>query len=294
MKFNYECLNCHIKQGIKVSDFLGLDEPTKEQIVKEIMAGLSTADFTKQNPELMSDSWKVITSISQNTDPYKTFKYDYNKIILDIENPLTDLLNKQSIPFNSFLYAAILGNLIDLGPSHSFEKDNWLHLFETELENINLAINKSNELFSELQKAKTLLYLGDNCGEIVLDKLFISHIKSLFPELSITFSVRDKPVLNDITLFDAEQVGLIPIVHTISNGQDTPGLILSKTSDEFKDHFEKADIIIAKGQGNYEGLSDIHDSRIFHLFMVKCPLIASETGVPNMSKVCYRQKSKEA
>lgn len=291
MEFNYDCLNCHIKQGIKVSEFLGLDPLTKETIVKEIMASLSKADFSKQNPELMSETWKTITSISQNPDPYKSFKYDYNQILLDIEQPLSSLIESQSNVFSRYLYAAILGNIIDLGPSHSFAKDNWLNIFDEELQKMDLAINKTEELYTELTKATNLLYLGDNCGEIVLDKLFIKHIKSIFPDLTITFSYRDKPILNDVTSIDTKQVGLSEIVSTISNGNDTPGLILNKTSAEFKVHFEKADIIIAKGQGNYEGLSGIHDPRIFHLFMVKCPLIASETGVPNMSKVCFRQSN---
>lgn len=291
MEFNYDCLNCHIKQGIKVSEFLGLDPLTKETIVKEIMASLSKADFSKQNPELMSETWKTITSISQNPDPYKSFKYDYNQILLDIEQPLSSLIESQSNVFSRYLYAAILGNIIDLGPSHSFAKDNWLNIFDEELQKMDLAINKTEELYTELTKATNLLYLGDNCGEIVLDKLFIKHIKSIFPDLTITFSYRDKPILNDVTSIDTKQVGLSEIVSTISNGNDTPGLILNKTSVEFKVQFKKADIIIAKGQGNYEGLSGINDPRIFHLFMVKCPLIASETGVPNMSKVCFRQSN---
>jgi uncharacterized protein with ATP-grasp and redox domains len=291
MEFKYDCLHCHINQGIKVSDFLELDSNTKEMIIKETMLTLSNADFNKQTPELMATTWDTITSLSGNNDPYKEFKYEYNKIMLKIEKPLVELINKQSSPFNSYLYSSILGNIIDLGPSHEFEKDNWLPLFEKELQQIDLAINDSDELFNALKNATNLLYIGDNCGEIVLDKLFVSYIKSVFPDLSITFSVRGKPVLNDATLIDANQIGLTKIVNTISNGEDTPGLILEKTSDEFKNYYNTADVIIAKGQGNYEGLSDIHDSRIFHLLIVKCPIIATETGVPNMSKVCLRQEN---
>jgi uncharacterized protein with ATP-grasp and redox domains len=237
----------------------------------------------------MTETWDIITSISNNNDPYKNFKSDYNQMLLGIEKPLDKLISQKPLPFDNYLYASIIGNIIDIGPSHEFESDNWLKLFEDELNHIELIINHSKELFQSLKKATTLLYIGDNCGEIVLDKMFVAYLNTIFPDLSITFSVRGKPILNDATLDDAEQIGLSKITKTISNGENTPGIIISKTSNEFKEIFNSVDVIIAKGQGNYEGLNDFQDPRFFHLFMVKCPLIASIIGVPIMSKICLRQ-----
>lgn len=238
----------------------------------------------------MADTWKVITSVGGDKNPYRQFKWDYNKMIMDIAPDLENSILKMDNLFKGYVYASILGNIIDLGPSHEFETDNWLKQFTDELHHMTYGIDDSDYLYEELTKAKSLLYIGDNCGEIVLDKLFIIHLQKAFPDLDIIFSVRGEPILNDVTMEDAEEVGMTEVTRVVSNGADTPGLIYSRTTDGFKNLFKKADVIIAKGQGNYEGLSGFRDPRIFHLFMVKCVLISEETGVPNMSKMCYRQQ----
>ncbi len=290
MKFNYDCLHCHINQGLKVAKWTNLNTTSTEDLLRSILSHLSKADFTLQNPEIMSQTWQLITGYIDDPDPYKAFKEDYNHMLHSISDQLKKEILSQDLYFRRFMYAAILGNIIDLGPSHEFETDNWLKRFKEELGHIKLGEDDSAPLFHELSKAKTLLYVGDNCGEIVLDRIFIEYLKHQFQDLTITYATRGLPILNDITLKDAQDIGMEKVANLISSGVDTPGLILNHASEDFLSVYHQADLIIAKGQGNYEALSDQEDPRIFHLFMVKCPLIARETGVPNLSKMCYRQK----
>ncbi len=160
MEFNYDCLHCHINQGLKASDFLGLTNEKKEILLKKILASLSTADFRKQNPELMADTWKVITSVGGDKNPYRQFKWDYNKMIMDIAPDLENSILKMDNLFKGYVYASILGNIIDLGPSHEFETDNWLKQFTDELHHMTYGIDDSDYLYEELTKAKASFILA--------------------------------------------------------------------------------------------------------------------------------------
>src|SRR5690606_13963972 len=126
-----------------------------------------------------------------------------------------------------------------------------------------------------IKNAKTILYLGDNCGEIVLDKLFLENIN----HPNIYFAVREKPVLNDATQKEAKEVGINEFAKIISNGDDTPSTLLHRVSPDFLEIYNAADLIISKGMGNYEGLMFESDPRIFFLLMIKCSVIGESLGV---------------
>jgi uncharacterized protein with ATP-grasp and redox domains len=136
-----------------------------------------------------------------------------------------------------------------------------------------LAIDDSKFLKEDLNKASSLLYIGDNCGEIILDKLFLETIN--FP--NTYFAVRSGPVINDATIEDAVMVGIDKIAKVISTGDDAPGVALDSCSDEFKEIFQKSDVIISKGQGNLEGLIDV-DQNIYFLLVTKCDLVGNLVG----------------
>ena len=130
-----------------------------------------------------------------------------------------------------------------------------------------------DELHKQIREAKDILYLGDNAGEIVFDRLFIEQL----PYQKLTYVVRGEPIINDVTIEDAREVDMCDLVEVIDNGSDAPGTILDNCSHEFQKRFAYSDLIIAKGQGNYETLSDV-DQRIFFLLQVKCPVIARDIG----------------
>ena len=124
-----------------------------------------------------------------------------------------------------------------------------------------------------MREAKDILYLGDNAGEIVFDRLFIEQM----PHEKVTYVVRGEPIINDVTIEDAREVDMFDLVDVIDNGSDAPGTILETCSHEFQQRFASSDLVIAKGQGNYETLSDVN-KRIFFLLQVKCPVIAKDIG----------------
>lgn len=139
---------------------------------------------------------------------------------------------------------------------------------------------------NDIKKAKTILYLGDNCGEICLDKLLLKRIKQLNPSLKIYFGVRGKPVVNDSIESDAYEVGIDEYASIISNGDNSLGTILSRTSAQFNQIYQNCDFVIAKGQANFESLSE-ENKKIYFLLMVKCDVIAKYINVPEKSLVCY-------
>lgn len=286
MKFNYECLQCNLNQALKVSDVMGLSDDMKETIVRKVLRLLAEVDYNQANPVVMAQTWALIAQVSGEPDPYRLFKLRFNESLYGIRDQIREEIEKHEDNFYSYMYGAILGNIIDLGPGHEIEYDHWLQAFIKEMSKQSLTVDDSRLLQAKVSSAKKLLYIGDNCGEIVLDQLFIEYMKESYPELEIIFSVREAPVLNDITMEDAIQVGLDKLVKVISTGGMTPGVVMTQTSEEFRQVFKAADVIIAKGQGNYEGLSDLSDERIHFLLMVKCQLLADQLNVPIMSRMC--------
>lgn len=162
----------------------------------------------------------------------------------------------------------IIGNTIDFNPLK--QNPNIIWRYFRDIDRQKLTIDDSERLHQSLKQAKVLLYLGDNCLEICLDRLLIENIRSYCPELTIYFATRGAAVINDVTVQDAYQVGMDQYAQIISNGDDSLGTILSRTSTEFLKCYQHADMIIAKGQANYESLSEQMDSRIYFLLMAKC------------------------
>jgi hypothetical protein len=177
------------------------------------------------------------------------------------------------------LRLAIAGNIIDFAANDNFNLQETIDNALT----AEFAIDHSKQLEQKLKNAKLVIYLGDNAGEIVFDKLFIETIN----HHDLTFVVRGAPVINDATIEDAEYVGLNKIVTVISNEYDAPSTIVHKSGKMFQQYFEKADLIISKGQGNMEGILPLKDKRIFFLLMVKCNVMAELLNVEKDSLVVY-------
>ncbi len=182
-------------------------------------------------------------------------------------------------PFATALRLAIAGNIIDFAANDNFN----LQATIDKALKAEFAIDHSKQLKQKLEIAKHVLYLGDNAGEIVFDKLFIETIK----HHDITFVVKGAPVINDATMQDAEYIGMSSAARVISNEYNAPSTIVHKSGKEFQQYFEKADLIISKGQGNLEGLLPLNDSRIFFLLMVKCNVMAELLNVEKDGLVVF-------
>jgi uncharacterized protein with ATP-grasp and redox domains len=157
------------------------------------------------------------------------------------------------------------------------------------MEQLELAIDDSKTLMEDILNANILLYLGDNCGEICMDKILLKKIKELNPNVKILFGVRGEPVVNDSIAEDAYIVGIDEYAEIIENGDGSLGTVLNRTSIQFKEVYKKADVVIAKGQANYECLSE-ESKNIYFLLMTKCDVIANDIDAPEKKMICMKNK----
>lgn len=284
---NKNCFECDVKQMKKISKHMGLDIERENKILEITDNYLKNCDMSKTNPETMAEIWNKISKIIQTDNPYKDIKSYYNKLLLSMEKNIESMISGADNPNRQALKVAIIGNLIDFAAKHKFNEESLREMINNSSHTA-LEIDDSDKMFDEVQKADTLLYLGDNCGEIVIDKVFIKRLKQLKPKLNVYYGVRGKSIVNDVTMEDAEEVNMFEVANVISNGDGSLGTVLDRTNNEFKNIFNKCDMVISKGQGNYEGLLGNKKNNIFFLFMAKCNLVAQPIGVKPMSIVCLK------
>ncbi|MFW6289598.1 MAG: damage-control phosphatase ARMT1 family protein [Mariniphaga sp.] len=268
---NYECLICQVKSLEKRIEKYKIPVDRRNQVVSQIIKEIAAIDLeTAVSPEITRNILCRLKKESTVEDPYSTEKEEGNaEMMVRYEEFRNRVLSSEN-PFDTALRLAIAGNIIDFGPGHAFDVAVTIDKVLASA----FAIDHSQQLYAKIEKAKTILYLGDNCGEIVLDKLFLETIKK--PD--VWFAVRGKPVLNDATEKEARDVGIHQVAEIISNGDDAPSTLLHRVSPQFLELYHKADLIISKGMGNYEGLMLENDPRLFFLLMVKCPVIGLKTG----------------
>lgn len=273
MKTFYDCIPCFIKQTLEVSRrSLPGEVEIHGKIIKKVLQEVINLNMSTPPPVVAQRCHKIIREMTGNNDPYKHLKDKFNNQALKLYPTIKKIISESSTPFKTAVKLAIAGNVIDFGINYASE-DMDLEEIMYEVINQKPFIDHSQELEKEINKASKILYLGDNTGEIVFDKAFIEY---LLPK-DIVFAVRQSPVINDATYEDASTVGMTDIVKVIDNGNDAPGSYLKECSPDFLKEFESADLIISKGQGNYETLSDV-DKNIFFLLRAKCDCVSKHVG----------------
>lgn len=230
----------------------------------------------------------MIKEQMNNPDPYKETRNYYNTLFLKLLSKFEKKIDQAANPFQLAVKYAIVGNIIDFNPIHNTLLEDIFDCFE-KMKRLELAIDDSRTLMEDVLNSKTLLYLGDNCGEICMDKILLKKIKELNPSIKILFGVRGKPVVNDSIAEDAYAVGIDEYAEIIDNGDGSLGTVLNRTSRDFKEIYKKADVVIAKGQANYECLSE-EKKNIYFLLMTKCDVIANDIGVEEKKMICMKNK----
>ena len=285
MKMQEKCLPCVVNQAIKVADMVGMKE--KGNLLRRVFSYLSQVDYNAiTSPELIGEIFSIIKEETGNQDPYKETRQKYNKMFLERLPVYEKEIEQSKNPFEEAVKYAIIGNVIDFNPIHELTILDVERHFKR-LKGENLEINDAAFLQKELETAKTILYLGDNCGEICLDKILLKKIKAMNPKVQIFFATRGAAVVNDSIEEDAYLVGIDEVATVVSNGDSSLGTVLSRTSKEFLQIYEKADVVIAKGQANYECLST-EKKNIYFLLMTKCQAIAKDIGAPEMKMILKR------
>lgn len=262
----------------------GVVNSKKSELLKKISKYISETDREKVfSPEITRNILVAIQETSGIADPYKKEKEESNREMMNRDNEFRSQISNSKNPFNTALRLAVAGNIIDFGPTHQFDVSGTI---ERVLES-DFAFDHSEQLKLEIEKANSILYLGDNCGEVVLDKLFLETIN----HPNVYFAVRELPVLNDVTKKEAFEVGIDKVAKIISNGDDAPSTLLHRVSKEFLEVYNSVDLIISKGMGNYEGLMYETDPRLFFLLMIKCQVIGTKIGAEKgdfIVKKCVR------
>lgn len=249
------------------------DPALHEQLMREVLHWSEEMDFGQTPPAMAQRIHRRLRQMTGVEDPYHEEKARQNKMAKEL---LPMLRSEVQCSISALITAAriaIAGNMIDMGVNGSVSEREVYQAMQQALSEP--FFGQQNAFTQSVANACSILYLADNAGEIIFDRLLIEHLS---PE-RVTLAIRGAPVINDATLADAQAAGLDTIVKVISNGSDAPGTLLDDCSPEFRQHFEQADMIIAKGQGNFESLN--HEvGNLFFLFKVKCPLVANQLKLP--------------
>ncbi len=247
----------------------GADEDVQKKILDNLAAEVPNFPLSSSPPEMGRIVYRLVREITSEEDPFKKVKDKYNKIALNIYPDLKDKVAHSKDRLLTAIRLAVAGNIIDFGVDNPF-------VLEKEIEDVfrkDFAIFDYQEFKETLKNAKQILYLADNAGEVVFDRILIEELNK-----EVIYVVKDKPVINDALAEDAQFCGIDKIAEVVSNGSDAPGTILSLCSEAFLSLYETAKLIISKGQGNFEGLVGRSKAPIFFLFKVKCPVIANDVG----------------
>ncbi len=288
MKMHLECLPCVVRQGLDAARMITRDQNIQEKIMRDVLKLLAENPFTQSPAHRGYEIHKKIREISGNKDPYKEIKERHNKIALSLAPELREKMCFSPDPFETAVRLAIAGNIIDMGMSSAVSRAQIIDSIDRVLE-----YPIPHERFVKLKKraaeAESILYLADNAGEIVFDRLLIEEL----PTERVVLVVKAGPVINDAVYQDAEFAGLAQMVKVVDNGSNAPGTCLDYVSDEFMKRFNSADLIIAKGQANFESLNDC-DRPVVFLFQAKCNVVAKMAGTEVGSVVIRFQDELDA
>ncbi len=279
-RLNSECIKCLLDKYVN-----NIPEETPEDIrlkyMKKVLAVIAGADECISAPELTEQIVSAQEDILGSSTDYSEIKSYFNRLMLSLETEIESKINASADPFKTALLYAMVGNFIDFGAMKSVDEN---RLIETlgNAQKISLNETEIENLRREIKLAKNIVYLTDNCGEIVLDKLFIKELKKTNPKLNVNVIVRGKAVLNDCTIDDAKQVDMFSVAKVVPNGTAIAGTCIDKISIEASVLINNAEVIIAKGQGNFETLRYC-GKNIYYLFLCKCEMFARRFDVKQFS-----------
>lgn len=272
MKTYFDCIPCFIRQVLDSVRMTTADAKIYEKVLRKALRLASEMDLQQSPPAMAQIIHRFIRKITGVKDPYLEVKNRFNMLALKMYPELKQRIEASADPLETAVRLAIAGNIIDFGVNSEVQENTVEKTIAESLED-KLDLKALQKFRDTTAVAKDILYLGDNAGEIVFDRLLIEQL----PYEKVTFVVKGGPVLNDVTIEDAQIVGLTDIVDVIDNGSDAPGIILEDCSENFRRRFENADLLIAKGQGNFESINNVNKNKFF-LLRPKCSVLAEHLG----------------
>ena len=282
MKMKPDCFACLYTQMLRVSKALDCDEKCGTRIMEESAARIARLDPDQTPPEAAAILYPALSELLGKRDLYAKQKEESTQRAKELIPGVEQRIREAEDPLDAALRAAVAGNVIDFATEVSFELEEEIEkIFETPF-----AVDDKGEFLRRLAGAKRLAVLGDNTGEHLFDKVMIRILGERFAELEIDYFVRGRPIINDVTVVEAKAVGMDEVARIVDSGVDTPGFLYERASAEAKERYDAADLILAKGMGNFECMESWADERVFFLFKVKCGVVAAKIGKEIGDLVC--------
>jgi len=281
MKTYLDCIPCFFRQALEAARLAGAGPRVQRRVLNEFAKLCPSIALSASPPETGRIVYRLVSRITRKKDPYAKIKAKSNERALRLYPRLRRTIARSADPMAMAVRLAIAGNIIDYGVKNSLNVESELRKILTEEGRRIPAENKKFYQYAGFRRAlagaRTVLYLADNSGEVVFDRLLIEQIRKEYPSRKILYAVKSRPILNDAMEEDARQCGIDRVADILESGADAPGTVLSLCSPAFLRTYRKADMVISKGQGNFEALSRSQRS-VFFLFMAKCPVVASHAG----------------
>jgi len=282
MKADIDCIPCILTQGMNTVRRVTDDPAVQREVMDYIMDRLRVDKLDKTPADHSNLAYEAVRQVTGQIDPFKDEKRELNRVALKLYPELKQLVAESDKPLHTALKIAVAGNMIDLGIGHGFDIERDL----TKILSEEFAIDDYSDFCDSANSADTIMYVGDNCGEIVFDRVLAEQ---LGPE-KVAFVVKGGPIINDATIEDANQVGLDKLCPVLATANNLIGLPPTAMTPKIRHLFETADMIISKGQGNFETLSDI-PKNIFFMLKAKCSLVAAELAVKYGQVVLVHQRN---
>jgi len=283
LRIDVECIPCFARQAISTTR-RSTDNPAIEwEVMRRISKFIAELSPESTPPDFAANVYAVIAELTGVEDPFKSQKDEANKLAMAVVAELGNGIEDFPDPLLAAVKLSIAGNSMDLGVISEFGDvgDLARRVMETDL-----GVDDYGELLARLKTARDVLIIGDNTGEIVFDRVLIERMRRI-NHCPYTYMVRGRPVINDVTMQDAKDVGIDGVAEVVDTGSGTPGLVLSTCSEDACERFTNADLVISKGQGNYEALSDA-PREVFFLLLAKCDVVSRELQAPVGSAIVKR------
>ena len=280
MRVIESCAECLYKRQLRKTD--------NKECLAEIKAVIDNRAYDDPAPYLVYRFNQIYLKYFGSVASFRDEKIKYNDLVLSMEDALREEINSSDDPLLTAFSYARAGNYIDFGALSAVDEKTFLSLLESDSLSDN-DLQTFESFTGQCKTAGSLLLLADNCGEIVLDKLFLEQLKKQYPQLKLSVMVRGGEVLNDATVEDAEYAGIGSVAEIISSGIGVSGTVYKMLSDEAKSALDNAGVVLSKGQGNYEALSG-QGRHIFYSFLCKCERFTNRFGVPKLTGIFVEEK----
>jgi len=275
MRMGVPCIACFVRQAVetvqRATDDPGLQLLVMKEVcslVRDVTPGTTPPDFAEQ-------LYSTVYRMTGNLDPFHADKREANALVLGLEPGLRKEVERSGDPLLSVIKLSIAGNSMDLGVVREYGDVGGIaeRVLSSEL-----ALDDYESLVARLRSADHVTVVGDNNGEVVFDRMLLEQLRRV-RDCRYTYVVRGGPVINDVTRDDALEVGIDRLADVVDSGSRAPGLVLARCSEEARRVFLDADLVVSKGQGNYESLSDA-PREVFFLLLVKCGVVSHDLGAP--------------